>query len=121
LGTLAVLLIGGCGTNSKSAGQSSGGQTSKIFKLRGEVMVIDAAEGWITVRHEAIPGYMGAMTMPYKLKDAAKSRELHVGDIITADVLVPADGNTEALLDHVAVVAQSRPHGAAQSSAAGSK
>ena len=38
--------------------------------------------------HEAIPGFMDAMTMPYKLKDASILSELHPGDVITADVLV---------------------------------
>lgn len=47
--------------------------------------------------------------MPYKLKDASILGELHPGDVITADVLVSQDADAEILLDHIVVVAQSRP------------
>jgi protein SCO1 len=63
----------------------------------------------VTLNHEAIPGFMGAMTMPYKLKDANILSELHPGDVITADVLVSQDPNADVLLDHIVVVAQGKP------------
>ena len=61
------------------------------------------------IRDSAIPGFMGAMTMPYKLKDANILPELHPGDVITADVLVSQDPNADVILDHIVVVAQSKP------------
>ena len=52
-------------------------------------MVADSSTtGEVTLNHEAIPGFMDAMTMPYKLKDPSIVSELHPGDVITADVLV---------------------------------
>jgi hypothetical protein len=42
-----------------------------VTLLGGKVVSIDAASGMVTVDHEAIPGFMDAMTMPYKLKDAS--------------------------------------------------
>ncbi len=39
----------------------------------------NAATGEVTLDHEAIPGFMDAMTMPYKLKDANVLSELHPG------------------------------------------
>jgi len=77
--------------------------------LRGKVVSADAAKGEVTLNHEAIPGFMEAMTMPYKLKDASILSELHPGDTITADVLVSEDPNADYLLDHIVVVAQARP------------
>ena len=59
--------------------------------------------------HEAIPGFMDAMTMPYKLKDPGILSELHPGDTFTADVLVPQDENADVLLDHIVIVAQAKP------------
>jgi protein SCO1/2 len=47
--------------------------------------------------------------MPYKLKDANLLSELHPGDVITADLLVPQDPNGDVLLDHIVVVAQAKP------------
>jgi protein SCO1 len=73
------------------------------------VVSTDAAKGEVTLNHEAIPGFMDAMTMPYKLKDANILSELHPGDVITADVLVSQDPNADVLLDHIVVVAQGKP------------
>jgi protein SCO1/2 len=79
------------------------------YHLRGKVVSTDAAKGEVTLNHEAIPGFMEAMTMPYKLKDASILGELHPGDVITADVLVSSDPNVDYLLDHIVVVAQAKP------------
>ena len=81
----------------------------KVYKLRGKVVSTDAAKGEVTLNHEAIPGFMGGMTMPYKLKDASILGELHPGDVLIADVLVSQDTDAEVLLDHIVVVAQGRP------------
>lgn len=109
---LSVLILGslaGCKSVSKANDASTGGQTLKIYKLRGKVIRTDATRGEATVNHQAIPGFMEAMTMPYKLKDPSILGELHPGDVITADVLVPPDPNADDLLDHIVVVAQSKP------------
>ena len=84
-------------------------QNFKVYKLRGKVVSTDAAKGEVTLNHEAIPGFMEAMTMPYKLKDASILSELHPGDVITADVLVSQDPDADILLDHIVVVAQAKP------------
>jgi protein SCO1/2 len=81
----------------------------KIYPLRGKVVSTDAAQGEVTLNHEAIPGFMDAMTMPYKLKDPSILGELHPGDVITADVLVFEHPEGETLLDHIVVVAQAKP------------
>ncbi len=84
-------------------------QNFKIYKLRGKVVRTDSAKGEVTVDHEAIPGFMEAMTMPYQLKDANIAGELHPGDVITADVLVSQDPDADVFLDHIVVVAQAKP------------
>ena len=66
------------------------------------------ATGEVTLNHEAIPGFMEAMTMPYKLKDANILSELHPGDVITADVLVSQGSDANVFLDHIVVVAQGK-------------
>jgi protein SCO1/2 len=61
--------------------------------------------------HEAVPGFMDAMTMAYKLKDPSIASELHPGDRITANLLVTkdADGFNAVLLDNIVVIAQAKP------------
>ena len=52
---------------------------------------------------------MGAMTMPYQLKDPNIISELHAGDTITADLLVSKTSEQTVLLDDIDVIAQARP------------
>ena len=102
-----MVFIGGCHSAPKSD-SNAGDRLFKIYKVRGKVVSTDAAKGEVTLNHEAIPGFMDAMTMPYKLKDANILSELHPGDVITADLLVSQDPNADVLLDHIVVVAQGR-------------
>jgi protein SCO1/2 len=106
---LGVALLAGCHAGKNSDAAVSSAQNFKVYKLRGKVVATDAAQGQVTLNHEAIPGFMDAMTMPYKLKDASILSELHPGDVITADVLVSQDPNADVLLDHLVVVAQGKP------------
>lgn len=105
---LAIVALAGCRSGQQTASPGSG-QNFKVYKLRGRVVSTDAAKGEVTLNHEAIVGFMEAMTMPYKLKDARILGELHPGDTITADVLVSQDQDADILLDHIVVVAQARP------------
>jgi protein SCO1/2 len=105
----AVIGLAGCHSGQKPPSQPAASQNFKVYHLRGKVVSTDAAKGEVTLNHEAIPGFMDAMTMPYKLKDASILGELHPGDMITADVLVSQDPDAEVLLDHIVVVAQGKP------------
>lgn len=81
----------------------------KSFSVRGTVVSTDATH--VTLDHEAVPGFMEAMTMPYKLKDPSIVSELHPGDRITATILVREDaaGFRAPQLDNIVVIAQARP------------
>jgi protein SCO1/2 len=106
---LALIVLAGCRAGQKTPAQTGASPHFKIYHLRGRVVSTDAAKGEVTLDHEAIPGFMEAMTMPYKLKDASILGELHPGDVLTADVLVSQDPDADVLLDHIVVVAQARP------------
>jgi protein SCO1/2 len=106
---LALFALSGCRSGQQSPAQQSSDQNFKVYHLRGKVVSTDAAKGEVTLDHEAIPGFMEAMTMPYKLKNANILGELHPGDVITADVLVSQDPDADVLLDHLVVVAQGKP------------
>jgi protein SCO1/2 len=69
----------------------------------------NSTSGEVILDHEAIPGFMDAMIMPYKLRDASIVSELHPGDMITADLLVSQDADADVVLDHIVVVAQGTP------------
>jgi len=109
LSVLVLVAVVGCRSGSRTDAHRDSGQTFKVYKLRGKVVRTDATRNEATIDHQAIPGFMEAMTMPYKLKDASVLGELHPNDVITADVLVSSDPNADYLLDHIVIVAQAKP------------
>ncbi len=80
---------------------------AKTYAMRGKIVAVDEVAGELTIDHQAIPGFMEAMTMPYRLADPGTIGEMHVGDVITARVVV--QGVSAPKLDHLVVVAQARP------------
>jgi protein SCO1/2 len=93
------------------ANNSSAPGELKTFPIHGKVVSVDAAKGSILLDHEAVPGFMDAMTMTYKLKDASVASELHPGDRIMAKLLVRKVGDefSGAMLDEIVVTAQALP------------
>jgi protein SCO1/2 len=106
---LGVFLLAGCHSRQDSASPGSSHSGATVYHLRGKVVSTDPASGVVVLNHEAIPGFMGAMTMPYQLKDPNAISELHPGDTITADVLVSKSSQQTVLLDDVDVIAQGKP------------
>jgi protein SCO1/2 len=101
-------MLAGCHSTRASDAASASPTDAAIYKLRGKVVSTDAAKSAVTLNHEAVPGYMDAMTMPYKLKDANVLSELHPGDVLTADLVVSKDPNADSVLDHIVVVGQAK-------------
>ncbi len=76
------------------------------YQLRGIVVSSDTVKGIVTIDTEAIPGLMGAMTMPYKLAQPGVATELHPGDHVTARLRV---STSASVLDQIDVTAQAKP------------
>lgn len=109
LAVIAMTMATGCHRQQAGGSNSAGESSYKTYKLRGKVVSTNAATGEVTINHEAIPGFMEAMTMPYKLKDPNILSELHPGDVVTADLLVSQESDADVVLDHIVVVAQGKP------------
>ncbi len=77
----------------------------KPYALKGVVVSIDRAGGKVTVRHEAVSGYMDAMTMPFAVSEPKLLEDLRPGDTIEAKLLV---GERDSHLEGIVV---SRPPG----------
>ncbi|HUJ81133.1 MAG TPA: copper-binding protein [Candidatus Acidoferrales bacterium] len=58
------------------------------YQLVGEVLRLDVVHRVATIKHQAIKGWMEAMTMEYPVREKAEFAKLHVGDRITATVFV---------------------------------
>lgn len=73
-------------TQSQTPAQAPAVQAQR-FDLKGKVMAIDKVNKKLTVDHEAIPGFMGAMTMTYPVKDEHLLDNLSQGEQVTAKVV----------------------------------
>jgi len=106
---LTAVALAGCHSSPNSNNQASATSNVKVYHLRGKVVSTNPATGEVMVDSEAIPGFMDAMVMPYKLKNPGILSDLHPGDTITADVLVSQGNDGTVLLDHIVVIAQAKP------------
>jgi protein SCO1/2 len=79
-------------------------QSVKHYNLKGKIVSIDKQGKMLNVDSETIPGFMDAMTMPYKVKPESELDKLHPGDGITADLLVQDEG---AWIENIAVTGHS--------------
>jgi protein SCO1/2 len=99
---LCLCALAGC-RNGKPAGERT---PEQIYQLKGIVVASDPPKGEVTIDGEAIPGFMGAMIMPYKLAQPGIASELHPGDRIVARLRV---SDTASVIDQVDVTAQAKP------------
>src|SRR3984885_10590024 len=106
---VAVIALVGCHSGPTQRSQAQADSSPAVYHLRGRIISTDTAHGIVVVDHEAIPGFMDAMTRPYQLKDPSIVSELHPGDSITADVLVSKSSEETVMLDHIVVIAQAKP------------
>jgi protein SCO1 len=58
------------------------GTSTRTFETAGVVKAVEGDGKTVVVAHEAIPNYMDAMTMPFKVKVPAEVAGLHAGDKI---------------------------------------
>jgi protein SCO1/2 len=65
---------------------------ARTYQLTGQILVVKAETKEVLVKHDDIPGFMPAMTMPYTVSDAAILKDREAGDLITATLTVAADG-----------------------------
>jgi len=106
---LSLVVLSGCHSATNANQQQPSSPNYKIYKLRGKVVSASPTTGEVTLDHDAIPGFMDAMTMPYKLKDPGIMNELHPGDILTADLFVSQNSDADVFIDHIDVIAQAKP------------
>ena len=82
----AVFVIGGCGRSADSAYEASA-QAAR-YPIAGVVRGADASTRQVTVAHEAIPGFMDAMTMSFVVKEAWAPTVAQDGDRLTGTLVV---------------------------------
>jgi protein SCO1 len=61
---------------------------AKQYELTGQILSIKPERSEVVVKHDDIPGFMPAMTMPYKVNDPALLTGRKPGDVIKATLVV---------------------------------
>jgi protein SCO1/2 len=72
----------------------------QTYQLTGQVLTVKPETSEILVKHDDIPGFMPAMTMPYVVKEAALLKDRVPGDLIKATLVVDAG------LPHLSAIAK---------------
>ena len=89
--TATGLLLTGCSSAPKTEEKAAAKEPMKEYAMKGEITGLDPSQHVATIKHQAIDGFMGAMTMGYPVKDPAEFNKIAVGDAITATVYVSGD------------------------------
>jgi protein SCO1 len=103
LAVLAAIAAVACRKPEATKVQRAG--VEKPYPFKGIVVSVDRAREKVTVKHEAVPGYMDAMTMPFAVAEPKILEDLKPGDVIEAKLLV---GDRSSRLEGIVI---SRPPG----------
>jgi protein SCO1/2 len=87
---LAASVMAGCRAR-ESASPPSAGASVTNYEGRGVVARLEPDGRTVVIRHEAIPGYMGAMTMPFLARDPKIIAGIKAGNLVAFRLAVTAD------------------------------
>ncbi len=98
-----ALLAAGCQTTAPDG--STAVEGTRVFDVKGVVRELPGGDT-VRIRHEEIPGYMAAMTMPFTVKDTAELAGVQVDDTLGFRLTVtPEDG----WIDQIRVLERGQP------------
>jgi protein SCO1/2 len=84
-----IFAFAGCSSKPK--------QPERRFPIEGTVISIDKPHHQVTLKHKDIPGFMKAMTMPFKVRDHWALDILEPGDYVNATLVVNDEGELEGV------------------------
>jgi protein SCO1 len=72
--------------------------STQVFQVKGVVESVKAEVKTVRIRHEEIPGYMVAMTMPFEVRDTNELAGVSAGDAVTFRMIVT---ETDGWIDQI--------------------
>jgi len=76
-----VLLLSGC--SKKNEAQSEPAEAAaETYQGRGVVVSIADDHSYLVINHEAIPGFMAAMSMPFAVEDSTLLKDIQPKDSV---------------------------------------
>jgi protein SCO1/2 len=82
----------------QTAPSTAGAATTQDYALKGIVRSVAPESGRVVIRHEEIPGFMNAMTMPFQPADESILGLLHPGDEVEG--ILHVEKQDGAVRDH---------------------
>lgn len=76
------------------------------YEVKGRVAGFSSNPFSVFIEHEAIPGYMNAMTMPFRVKDSTQIQNLEIGQAIEFKYYVNL-GDEASYIDSIELIADS--------------
>ena len=93
----------------KADDTSANSLNAKRYKLKGKVVAVDRTAKKATIDHEAVEGYMGAMTMEFPVHADWVWNDLVPGSEIRAELVVDNSSKEGYWLENVGIVAAPVP------------
>jgi len=75
---------------------------TREFAVKGVVKKIEPENGRVIIAHEAIPGFMDAMTMPFRVKDSGVLKGMQAGESVSFTLFVTPE---QSWIDKVVKIA----------------
>jgi protein SCO1/2 len=80
---VTCLTLASCPQHSRAAETVTAPAGTREFAVKGVVKKIEPENGRVIIAHETIPGFMEAMTMPFRVKDLASLARIQAGDSVS--------------------------------------
>jgi protein SCO1 len=95
---MACVALAACSGRCRAAEKIAAPAETREFAVKGVVKKIEPENGRVIIAHEAIPGFMDAMTMPFHFKTPEILADVQAGDSVSFGLSVTAE---ESWIDNV--------------------
>src|SRR5688572_24931827 len=92
LAAVVLMVAAACGGGASAPDPVDPRLPSGTYDIRGSIVSVDRPRNIVEINHEAIPGVMPAMTMPYEVADPALLQGIAPGDRVRGTLRVDSRG-----------------------------
>ena len=92
LAAVVLIVAAGCGGGTSAPDPVVPEIPNGTYDIRGSIVAVDRPRNIVEINHEAIPGVMPAMTMPYEVAEPSLLQGIAVGDRVRGTLRVDSRG-----------------------------
>jgi len=110
---VSAFLVSSCSRSTadtvRSTANSNTSSSEKRYNFKGRIVSVDKAAKRATIEHDAIPGFMEAMTMDFPIHEDWVWDELQPGADVRAELVVDKTAKDPFWLEKIGIVASANP------------